>query len=986
MGPLGLQTYEEGTPRPLPQELQLYHDYESLPSRLRDILTWSLDTTHSPTKRTPSNSSIAAEEILKGSKTHSEEHTQTNQLGAECSTTTAVSSQNKNDKRLPDSRSSKSIPTFRRLQNVSKRPFIRENGMHGILESTRDLLTAFKQKAEKTGPPRSKSETILVHNPSFFECTSCFEEFPQAETAKLPCSHSYCKACLATLVMTALQNETNYPPKCCLSEIPLLTALYPLDTKQREIYKEKAAEYSIPAQERWYCPNARCSKWIPPAKLQRIRHLNQKCPHCSSKICSVCRGPAHSRSVDCPQDFGLEATISLAELEGWRRCYRCRALVERASGCRHMTCKCGSQFCYVCGAKWRTCHCTEVDEANRQAALRRRRRDRQTVVDTEAEELARAIAEVEALQHREAEDRQRAQAQQEAERRREEAELARLEEERVQEEAARRLEEERLEREYRLALRESVTEACNAMQSALVNIIQTQKQTLDSRHMRAKGAYLGERDCALAKQMDEGEELQAKLKSNIDRRTALIHHKHRSDLDVFTSEQDEFEDDLFLEIRMHLHGKSDKEARERRLHEKFKNQRNEKLQDLLKKHEMEIKSLTLSVSTELDVLKRASDDKITTITTKYANYLEAHRTTVASDLAWFRLISERRHNMVSSHARLLLAAVDADEEPLGLTEEQAAAIGPFPTGHTDPRQQDDHLVPSPASSTSLTPTPSIVELAATSNRLLSTLEPQLAPSIDAGSTVDASSNQLLMNSAEVWIAGGDHTSARTSRTAEENQFPSEAGPSIRRRVMVGHARKPRRPSSGPRFRPSSSSAASIPPVPEVPTMYLGENELHVKMPGAYPVSQKTSNHGEASGSPAQAPSRQHVYQRYSWSESNPSVTESTASLSIVSDYSTSPSSVGSLPIQAPVTDAAEPPPHRSLSPSALPATPFPTSPAASSREQHRHAKGISSFDDLRMAVKGSGDGKGKGKGKKPKYTEEEVRERMKRAVGDAFGA
>ena len=31
-------------------------------------------------------------------------------------------------------------------------------------------------------------------------------------------------------------------------------------------------------------------------------------------------------------------------------------MIERTEGCNHMTCKCGNQFCYVCGANWNTAH------------------------------------------------------------------------------------------------------------------------------------------------------------------------------------------------------------------------------------------------------------------------------------------------------------------------------------------------------------------------------------------------------------------------------------------------------------------------------------------------------------------------------------------------------------------------------------------------------------------------------------------------------
>ena len=46
------------------------------------------------------------------------------------------------------------------------------------------------------------------------------------------------------------------------------------------------------------------------------------------------------------------------ELASWAKggnaqaCPSCFSLVQRTEGCPHMTCKCGAQFCYTCGAPW----------------------------------------------------------------------------------------------------------------------------------------------------------------------------------------------------------------------------------------------------------------------------------------------------------------------------------------------------------------------------------------------------------------------------------------------------------------------------------------------------------------------------------------------------------------------------------------------------------------------------------------------------------
>src|SRR5437667_9013236 len=88
-------------------------------------------------------------------------------------------------------------------------------------------------------------------------------------------------------------------------------------------------------------------------------------------MCRVCRGIGHE-GTDCPEDFALEATIQESINHGWRRCYKCHAMVELMTGCRHITCKCKAEFCYCCGAVWQTCSCTELDLARRRNDIQER--------------------------------------------------------------------------------------------------------------------------------------------------------------------------------------------------------------------------------------------------------------------------------------------------------------------------------------------------------------------------------------------------------------------------------------------------------------------------------------------------------------------------------------------------------------------------------------------------------------------------------------
>jgi IBR domain, a half RING-finger domain len=294
-------------------------------------------------------------------------------------------------------------------------------------------------------------------------CASCLEDFSSRKMYHLTCQHSYCATCLRTLITTAMQTESMFPPKCCVAEIPLKEIFSALDRRQRELFKSKCAEYALKPENRWYCPNAKCGKWIPPSKLHRLRFLGSRCPSCDTSMCGICRGKAHQTGVDCPQDFGLEATLEEAERQGWRRCYKCRAMVELIAGCRHITCKCKAQFCYTCGAKWRTCLCSEIDQENRQRAIAERRFAFDELSRQDDADIALAIAEMEEMEGREMTEREMREAHEREMREAHEREIRQAIENR---ERRRREHLDRLEAEKRRLKQEAEEEAATTLRRA----------------------------------------------------------------------------------------------------------------------------------------------------------------------------------------------------------------------------------------------------------------------------------------------------------------------------------------------------------------------------------------------------------------------------------------------------------------------------------------------------------------------------------------
>ncbi|KFA64210.1 hypothetical protein S40285_00820 [Stachybotrys chlorohalonatus IBT 40285] len=278
---------------------------------------------------------------------------------------------------------------------------------------TRDAISRIARASFETAVEAS-SESIS-------ECVSCLDEFPARGMIRVPC-HQYCSDCFIRLVSAAVQNEQQWPPKCCLNPIPFRTVLRVVPSGLKKTFQERSQEWNLPVSERVYCNRSDCGLWIQPDKISHAMRQG-RCDR-GHLTCTLCRGESHGQN-ECPQDRDIDLTNQLADEEGWRRCYSCHALVEHSEACQHMTCRCGSQFCYVCGERWRTCSCTMQQLYDLKEAANARRQQRIFRQQEEAEELTRILAQIEEFERAEAlaaELRQQEEERLEAERRQREIE------------------------------------------------------------------------------------------------------------------------------------------------------------------------------------------------------------------------------------------------------------------------------------------------------------------------------------------------------------------------------------------------------------------------------------------------------------------------------------------------------------------------------------------------------------------------------------
>lgn len=232
-------------------------------------------------------------------------------------------------------------------------------------------------------------------------CICCRDDFSkQNDLQILPCGHNYCGDCLRVMINQAITEESKMPPRCCTQPIPGVTIKSLLTRDDQQLFLKAVQQFSTPWEARIFCPNPICNEFVPPRTKVDPKHpFDVVCRECRTRVCTMCKLRAHPLGQDCPSDLELDQVLRMGEKSGWRRCYKCRTLVELTQGCTHMTCRCKAQFCYICGAIWSPAiGCPNFCNGEEELERRRREeaeREAEEEAEKAAQEAAAAAAEVE---------------------------------------------------------------------------------------------------------------------------------------------------------------------------------------------------------------------------------------------------------------------------------------------------------------------------------------------------------------------------------------------------------------------------------------------------------------------------------------------------------------------------------------------------------------------------------------------------------------
>lgn len=91
---------------------------------------------------------------------------------------------------------------------------------------------------------------------------------------------------------------------------------------------------------------------IGPNLLCDMIQCNDK--RCGARCCAECSEPVHTNH-QCTDESKYENWLRL--LDNSTPCPTCRTFIQKTEGCHHMHCKCGTDFCYACGASYWSHRC-----------------------------------------------------------------------------------------------------------------------------------------------------------------------------------------------------------------------------------------------------------------------------------------------------------------------------------------------------------------------------------------------------------------------------------------------------------------------------------------------------------------------------------------------------------------------------------------------------------------------------------------------------
>lgn len=204
-------------------------------------------------------------------------------------------------------------------------------------------------RGEKSSARESDSPLVLTNE----SCPICLSLV--IEPTSLGCTHKTCRSCLTRYISSSVTHRT-FPLKClgddaaCSELLPasLCRRLLKADDFIRVVEASFQSYTKARPREFRRCPSANCMQVYRLESESRSQPL--QCPSCLTRVCPYCYDEEHEGCQCVGMVKEDERLFDKWKVEhNVHACPNCRADIEKAAGCNHMTCsQCGTHICWVC--------------------------------------------------------------------------------------------------------------------------------------------------------------------------------------------------------------------------------------------------------------------------------------------------------------------------------------------------------------------------------------------------------------------------------------------------------------------------------------------------------------------------------------------------------------------------------------------------------------------------------------------------------------
>ncbi|GAB1219926.1 hypothetical protein ENUP19_0046G0080 [Entamoeba nuttalli] len=197
------------------------------------------------------------------------------------------------------------------------------------------------------------------NNKEMFCCSVCYEEYTYKETFINECGHRFCIKCWRENIIQQIQSDWHQVHcmeqgcNCIVKIEDIMTHCLIQDICMLNMYCERLT-FKTFEDNICECPKCRCEM------ITFEKEYKTTCPRCKYLFCRKCGENWHEgKSCDEWKRNKEQEQEDLKWInQNTKKCPSCGDRIQKNGGCNHMTCKCGYEFCWLCGVKYTPNHWT----------------------------------------------------------------------------------------------------------------------------------------------------------------------------------------------------------------------------------------------------------------------------------------------------------------------------------------------------------------------------------------------------------------------------------------------------------------------------------------------------------------------------------------------------------------------------------------------------------------------------------------------------